>query len=245
MTILNAVLLSLVAAIATGLGGGLVALFPRMNMRTYDSLLGFAAGVMLAIATLGLVAESIAEDGLLMPMLGIALGAAALFALDRLLPHEHESLSFECTNPLAYRRGVMLFSALALHNIPEGLAVGVAYVAQPQLGLLLGLAIALHNIPEGLAVAAPFRECGMPARQYVAWALGSGLAEPLAALVGAAFTSLFSGTLAITLAFAGGAMLYVVSDELLPESHSHGFEHEATLGFILGFMVMLVLMDLV
>ncbi len=245
VAIWNAVLLSLVAGLATGAGGALVALFPRMGMREYDALLGFAAGVMTAIATLGLIAEALAQDGLAMPLLGIATGAAALFVLDKYLPHEHESLAFQCTNPIAYRRGIMLFSALALHNIPEGLAVGISFIAQPHLGLLLALAIALHNIPEGLAVAAPFRACGMPARQYIGWALASGMAEPVAALIGALFATWFVGLVPFSLAFAGGAMLYVVSDELIPESHSHGYEHEATLGFLLGFMLLLVLMQIV
>jgi len=244
MEIWNAVLLSLVAGMATGLGGALVALFPQMGLREYDSLLGFAAGVMTAISTMGLVHEAVTQDGLLMPVVGIALGAGALFALDRYLPHEHESLSFECTNPLAYRRGVMLFSAMALHNLPEGLAVGISYVVQPRLGIMLALAIALHNIPEGLAVAAPFRACGMRPRQYIRWALVSGLPEPLAALAGALFASAFAGLVPFSLAFAGGAMLYVVSDELIPESHSHGFEHQATLGFLCGFILLVVLMQL-
>jgi ZIP family zinc transporter len=124
------------------------------------------------------------------------------------------------------------------------LAVGTSYGAQPRLGLLLALAIALHNIPEGVAVAGPFRACGMPRRQYIAWAIGSGLAEPVAAVLGAAFVLLFKGVLPLALAFAGGAMLYVVSDELIPESHSHGYEHQATFGFILGFMLLLVLLQL-
>lgn len=241
MVIREATFLSLIAGLATGLGGVLVAVLSRFDMRLYDTLLGFAAGVMTAIATSGLIHEALTLGGTPIALLGVAAGAAALFAFDRLLPHEHEALSFECTNPMAYRRGVLLFSALALHNVPEGLAVGTAYTAQPRLGLLLALAIALHNIPEGIAVAGPFRACGMPRRQYVAWATGSGLTEPVAALFGAVFVALFQSILPFSLAFAGGAMLYVVSDELIPESHSHGFEHEATLGFLLGFLLLLAL----
>jgi zinc transporter, ZIP family len=241
MVILNAVLLSLIAGLATGLGGLFVALIPRLDMRVYDTLLGFAAGVMTSIATIGLIHEALMQGGMPIALLGVAAGAAILFGFDRLLPHEHEALSFECTNPMAYRRGVLLFSALTLHNLPEGLAVGMGYVAQPNLGLLLALAIALHNIPEGIAIAGPFRACGMPRRQYLLWTFGSGLAEPVAALLGAFFVAFFGGILPFSLAFAGGAMLYVVSDELIPESHSHGFEHEATLGFLLGFMLLMAL----
>jgi len=241
MAILKAVILSVIAGLATGVGGLLVALFPRFDMRVYDTLLGFAAGVMTSIATIGLISEALEVGTMLVVVLGVAVGAAALYAFDRLLPHEHESLSFECTNLSAYHRGRLLFSALALHNLPEGLAVGTAYAAQPRLGVLLAVAIALHNIPEGIAVAGPFRACGMPRRKYVAWTAGSGLVEPVAALVGALFVTSVQAILPFALAFAGGAMLYVVSDELIPESHSHGFEHEATFGFIIGYLLLLAL----
>jgi ZIP family zinc transporter len=241
MVIFNAVLLSLIAGLATGLGGGLVALLGELKMRTYDALLGFAAGVMTAIATLGLIHEALTQGNTLVTLVGVAIGAAALFALDRFLPHEHEHLPFECADPMGYRRGLLLFAAMTLHNVPEGLAVGTSYTAQPRLGLLLALAIALHNIPEGIAVAGPFRACGMPRRQYLAWTVGSGLAEPAAALLGSVFVTLFRSVLPLSLAFAGGAMLYVVSDELIPESHSHGYEHEATFGFVLGFMLLVAL----
>jgi ZIP family zinc transporter len=244
MMILNAVLLSLLAGLATGVGGGLVLLFGDLDMRTYDALLGFAAGVMTAIATLGLIQEAFGLGGIWIALLGVALGAAALFLFDRYLPHEHEHLPFECTNHIAYRRGLLLFAALTLHNLPEGLAVGTSYTAQPRLGLLLALAIALHNIPEGFAVAGPFLACGMPRWRCLLWATGSGLAEPLAALAGAFFVTQFEALLPISLGFAGGAMLYVVSDELIPESHSHGYEHQATFGFILGFMLLMALLRL-
>jgi len=241
MAIINAALLSLIAGLATGLGGVIVSLFGDLDMRTYDGLLGFAAGIMTAVATLGLVHEALTRGSTPIALLGVGIGAAALFALDRFLPHEHEHLPFACTNHMAYRRGLLLFAAMTLHNVPEGLAVGTSYAAQPRLGLLLALTIALHNIPEGIAVAGPFRACGMPRRQYLAWATGSGLAEPLAALLGAVFVTFYRSFLPLSLAFAGGAMLYVVSDELIPESHSHGYEHQATFGFIVGFMLFMAL----
>ena len=241
----SAFLLSLVAGLATGLGGILVLLFRRFDMRIYDTLLGFAAGVMTAVATLGLIHEALTRGGTLVTLLGVVVGALALYLLDKRLPHEHEHLPFICTNHLEYRRGLLLMAAMTLHNVPEGLAIGTSYAAQPRLGLLLALAIALHNIPEGIAVAGPFRACGMPARRYLAWTLLSGMSEPLAALLGAFFVSLIGGLLPVSLAFAGGAMLYVVSDELIPESHSHGYEHQATFGFLAGFLVLLALMRLI
>ncbi len=211
-------------------------------MRTYDTLLGFAAGVMTAIATFGLVHEALNRGGTVVAVLGVATGAASLFLLDRFLPHEHRGIPTACVNPIAYRRALLLFTALFLHNVPEGLAVGTSYTAAPRLGVLLAAAIALHNIPEGMAVAGPFRACGLSRWQSLAWAVGSGLSEPLAAVFGALFVSLVEPLLPVSLAFAGGAMLYVVSDELIPESHSHGFEHQATFGFILGFLLLLLLL---
>jgi len=196
---------------------------------------------MTAIATFGLINEALTQGNVSVTLVGVAVGAATLFALDRFLPHEHERLPSDCTSPVAYHRGLLLFAAMTLHNVPEGLAVGTSYTAQPRLGLLLALAIALHNIPEGIAVAGPFRACGMSRRRCLAWAVGSGLAEPAAALLGAAFVTLCTPLLPFSLAFAGGAMLYVVSDELIPESHSHGYEHQATFGFISGFMLLTLL----
>lgn len=234
---LQAVLLGLVAGLATGIGGAAVAVLRRLDMRTYDALLGFAAGVMTAIATIGLIGEASASGSAITVLVGLALGALTLHAMDRYLPHEHMALWI--VDPQSYRRGLLLLAALTLHNIPEGLAVGTSYVAQPRLGVLIAVAIALHNIPEGIAVAGPFRAAGMARHQYIAWALVSGLAEPIAAFVGAGLVTLWIPLMPISMAFAAGAMLYVVSDELIPESHSHGFEHEATLGFILGFMLLI------
>jgi ZIP family zinc transporter len=240
MAILDATLLSLVAGLATGLGGLLVALLGKLSMRSYDALLGFAAGVMTSIATLGLILEASTQTTSIVPLVGVAVGAAALFAFDRFLPHQH--LGLERSEIRPSRRAVLLFAAITLHNIPEGLAVGTGYAYQPRLGLVLALAIALHNIPEGMAVAAPLRAGGMSRLKCVAWATASGLAEPLAAVIGATFATFFSLLLPFALAFAGGAMLYVVSDELIPESHSHGYEHEATFGFVVGFILLLSLM---
>jgi ZIP family zinc transporter len=234
---LNAVSLGMIAGLATGLGGVAVALLRRLNMRTYDALLGFAAGVMTAIATFGLVGEASASGSAVAVLVGLALGAAALYALDRYLPHEHVALG--SGDARSYRRGLLLLAAMTLHNFPEGLAIGTSYIAQPRLGVLIALAIALHNIPEGIAVAGPFRAAGMSPRHYIGWALVSGLPEPIAAFVGARLATLWVPLMPISMAFAAGAMLYVVSDELIPESHSHGFEHEATFGFLLGFMLLL------
>lgn len=242
--VLNAFLISAVAGLATGVGGVIALIGRDLSMRAYDALLGFAAGVMVAIATLGLIHEGVTQGGTPIGLAGVGIGALALFALDRWLPHEHGRLPANSSNPLAYRRGLLLFSAMTLHNIPEGLGIGTSYAAQPRLGLLLAVAVALHNIPEGIALAAPFRASGLGALPCLGWTLGSGLVEPVGAVVGVVLASQVAPLLPFSLALAGGAMLYVVSDELIPESHSHGYEHEATLGFIVGFLLLLALMQL-
>jgi ZIP family zinc transporter len=238
--LLQAVLLSLGAALAAGLGGIVVVVLGGVGKRTYAGLLGFAAGTMTAIATLGLIHESTQHGRIVPALAGIAAGALLLYLLDHHLPHEHPALSG--VDPRLFHRGLMLFSAITLHHIPEGLAVGTGFATDPRLGLLLALAIALHHIPEGIAIAGPFRAGGLPRRSCVLWAMGSALVEPLAALAGALSVRLWQPLMPFSLAFAGGAMLYVVSDELIPESHSHGFEHAATLGFVGGFAVFLVLL---
>jgi ZIP family zinc transporter len=239
MAILNAGVFGLIAGLAMGVGGGLVAVFGTLNARIYDGMLGFAAGVMTALAASILVTESVEGEKTLVVLAGVAVGAGCLFGLDRILPHAHLKSPHGCVSPAVYRRGLLIFAALTLHNIPEGLAVGTSCVAAPRLGLLLATAIALHNVPEGVAVAAPFRASGLSRWHCVAWATGSGLAEPVAAVLGAMFVTLCSPLLPFSLAFASGAMLYVVSDELIPESHSHGHEHAATLGYVSGFLIVL------
>jgi len=184
------------------------------------------------------------------------LGIALIAVIDRLVPeaeNPHEAHPVEDIGnkrkahhqKALLRMGLMSALAIGVHNFPEGLATFAAALADPQLGVAIAVAIAIHNIPEGVAVAGPFRACGMPRWRYIGWATLSGLSEPIAALLGAAFVSLLGGLLPTSLAFAGGAMLYVVSDELIPESHSHGYEHQATWGFVAGFIILLILMRIV
>jgi ZIP family zinc transporter len=248
--------------------GALIILpFPRLNMRLYDLIMGFSGGIMLSIATLGLIDESLTHGGLAIAILGFLVGAGLLFAFDRAIPHLHRRLmdgmplesssaweesggrrrragrgwSHETAQARSLQRGVLIGVAIALHNLPEGFVVGVSYTAQPALGFLVAAAITLHNIPEGIAVAAPLFMGGMSKLRSVFWATLSGLVEPLAAILGAVFVVYVGGLVPLALALAGGAMVYVVSDEMIPESHSHGYEHEATLGLIIGFIVMMVL----
>lgn len=242
---MQAFLLSLVAGLATGIGGVIAIALRKIGHAVNDFLLGFSAGVMASVATFGLLHKAMDSGGLPITIVGIVAGCLMLYALDRYLPHLHETFQMDMANVLAYRRGWLIAIAITLHNVPEGLAVATGYASAPSLGLLLAVAIALHNIPEGIAVAVPFRLAGLSRWRCFWYATASGLAEPLAALAGVLLLGVVTEFIPLALAFAGGAMLYVVSDELIPESHSHGYEHQATFGFTMGFILVLILMRVI
>ncbi len=229
------------AGLATGLGAIPIIIFGKLRRRLYDALLGLAAGIMLSAASFSLITPALEMGGLWLTIAGVALGAVLLIFLERVVPHlePHFCPDASCVN---LRQGVLMTLAITIHNFPEGLAVGVGYASdRPNLGLLLAIAIAAQNIPEGLAVAAPLRYSGISRLRSALYATGSGLAEPMAALVGVAFMGLLSKLAPLGLALAGGAMIYVVTSELIPECHHQGNEKEASVGVIIGFLVMLAI----
>jgi len=220
---LQAILASLLAGLATGVGGLPVIFFKKIPERIYDALLGFAAGVMLSAASFTLIVPAIDEGGLYLALFGIAVGAAFVYFLETLIPHLEPHFSQKPLT-LTFKRAILLALAITIHNLPEGLAVGVGYAS---------------NLP--LAVAAPLRQAGVSRFKSLFWATASGLAEPLAAFIGLISFGFIKSVVPFGLAFAGGAMIYVVSHELIPESHSHGFEKEATGGVVVGFLTMIFL----
>lgn len=231
----------LAAGLATGVGGLALLFVPRPSDYLLDVLLGFTAGVMLAATAFSLLVPALDEGTLAEVLAGVLAGGAALLALDVLVPHVHLRF-FERghADAAANNRALLLLSALTIHNVPEGMAVGVAFAAGgPELGIPIALAIGIQNVPEGFAAAAPLVASG--ARSLVAAGFGAatGAVEPPAAFAAFGAFELASGLLPAGLAFAGGAMLYVVVDELIPESHAHGQERVATLALMAGFGVML------
>jgi ZIP family zinc transporter len=234
-------LATLATGLATGLGA-LPVLFTReLSARLFDALLGFAAGVMLAATAFSLLVPSIELGGPGAAAVGLLAGAAVLALLDRVVPHLHTVMGREGPSS-ALQRLWLFVLAITLHNFPEGLGVGVAFGGgQFDIAFPLAVAIALQNLPEGLAVALPLFREGYPRPRALLIATATGLAEPIAGVFGAAAVALARPLLPLGLAFAGGAMLYVVSDEIIPETHRRGFEREATFGLIVGFVVMMVL----
>ena len=241
----------------TALGASLVFFTSRVNRRLLDAMLGFAAGVMLAASYWSLLAPAIeiAEHGsgpAWMPALvGLLLGAGGLWAIDQMLPHLHPEMPVERAEgpKTAWERSVLLVLAITLHNIPEGLAVGVAFggivgglpSADAGAAIALALGIGLQNFPEGVAVAMPLRGQGISRSRCFFFGQLSAVVEPVAAVVGAAAVIYALPLLPYALGFAAGAMIYVVVEELIPESQQAGNVDWATLWLMAGFGVMMVL----
>ncbi len=247
---------------ATVVGAVLGFLFKRISHRFSDIVLAFAAGVMLAAAVLGLIMPSVdyglamfdtGEDAssllagalaLLMTVAGIFVGALCLNVLDHLVPHLHKMAGVEPeTHPSNGQNvgKVLLFvMAIAIHNLPEGIAAGVGFGSGNNAeALLIAGGIALQNIPEGMVIIAPMLNAGIKPGKTFLIALGTGLVEVVGTLIGYFAVSVSAVILPFALAFAGGTMLYIISDEMIPETHAHGAERGATYALLVGFCVML------
>jgi len=238
---------AILPGLATGLGGVALLGFRRdPDERTLDAITGLTAGIMLAAAIFSLLVPSLAEGSLGEVVVGFVAGVATLAVVDELVPHIHARFS-EPGHPddpgaPLQRRAILMLSALTIHNIPEGMAVGLAFAAGgPEIGVPTAVAIGVQNIPEGFAAAVPLVQAGASRRRALAFSFATGAVEPPAALLAAAAVGIAGALLAGGLAFAAGAMIYVVIDELVPESYGHGNERVATLGFTTGFVIMLVL----
>jgi len=240
----TALIASLLAGLATGLGGLLIALVPRVSRRAYDTLLGFSAGVMLAAGSITLLWPALQRNGLMAAALGLISGAVLVYLLELAVPHLEPHFAPEIAASPTKKLGLLMAAALTLHHIPEGLAIGVAFASGGKsLGVIVAVAIALQNIPEGLAVAMPLRAAGASRRRAIAWASLSGLVEPLAAAVGVWFAGMLNGMLSFGMALAAGAMIFVASDQLIPESHRTESKLPS-LGLISGFVLLAVLSKL-
>ena len=244
--------MEMVLLTAVGVGGATIFgsligfLFKKMSHRFSDLILSFAAGVMLSAAVLGLIVPSLeygGKFGLLITIAGIFVGALCLNLIDKLVPHLHRMVGPDTeTHRSTDLNKVLLFvTAIAIHNLPEGIAAGVGFGSgNTAQALMIAGGIALQNIPEGMVIIAPMLAAGVPPRKTFIAAMITGLVEVAGTLIGYFAVSLASAILPFALAFAGGTMLYVVSDEMIPETHAHGGERGATYALLVGFCVMLV-----
>ncbi len=228
---------------ATILGSALGFVFQKMTHKFSDLVLAFAAGVMLAAAVLGLVIPSVEYGNLIITVAGIFAGALCLNLMDRLVPHMHHLVGSDSEehHGNANLDKVLLFvSAIAIHNLPEGIAAGVSFGSGNNAeALLIAGGIALQNIPEGMVIIAPMLAAGISRKRTFLCGLATGLVEVVGTLLGYFAVSIATAILPFALAFAGGTMLYVISDEMIPETH-HDNESGATYALLVGFCVMLV-----
>ncbi len=242
--LLYGIVASTAAGLATGVGALPALAVREVSRRVLNVMLGFAAGVMLAATSFSLIIPAIEIGGVWITVAGLAVGALALDIVDRTVPHFHTVKGRE--GPSSAMRKVWLFVlAITIHNFPEGLAVGVGFGGgDVAAGTALAIGIGLQNMPEGLAVALPLLREGYSRWAALGIALATGLVEPLGGLLGAGIVSVARPFLPFGLAFAAGAMLFVIADEIIPETHSQGNERLATFGLIVGFLVMMALDNL-
>ena len=237
---------------ALGVGGATIFgsligfVFKNISHKFSDIVLAFAAGVMLSAAVLGLIIPSIdygGEYGLLITTTGIFTGAICLNLIDKAVPHLHKLVGsdIEPHNNANLSKVLLFVTAIAIHNLPEGIAAGVSFGSDDtSQAMIIAGGIALQNIPEGMVIIGPLLASGVTPRKTFICAMITGLVEVIGTLLGYFAVSVASTILPFALAFAGGTMLYVISDEMIPETHAHGSERGATYALLVGFCVMLV-----
>ena len=232
---------------ATVIGAGIGFIFKNLSHKFSDIVLAFAAGVMLAAAVFGLIIPSLEYGGeykLLITIAGIFAGALVLFLIDKLVPHLHKMSEpdIEPHKNTNINKVMLFVLAIGIHNLPEGIAAGVGFGAgDTTQALIIAAGIALQNIPEGMVIIAPMLNTGIKKGKVFIIALATGLIEVVGTLIGYFAVNVATAILPFALAFAGGTMLYVVSDEMIPETHAHGAQSAATFSLLVGFAVMLLL----
>ncbi|AOT72358.1 ZIP family metal transporter [Geosporobacter ferrireducens] len=240
---MNGYVASILAGMCTGIGALPLIFVSKISKVFEDFLLGFAAGIMLFAASFSLILPALEEDAIFQVISGLISGAILIGLIEKIIPNinmgQVRNTNFE-NKVLA--KTIMMIAAIAIHNIPEGFAIGVGYASGSQdRGIILAMAMGIQNAPEGLVVSAPLIEKGYSKGKAILFAFFAGIGEPIAAAVGILAGSVIQPYMPFTLSFAAGAMYYVVSHELIPESHCHGNQVKATFGVIAGFIVMLLI----
>lgn len=268
-------LISAATGLCTGAGSLPFFIVDKLPRRAYDAVLGFGAGLMLSAATLGLLAEALSgarrggelsQGQLALVLLGFIAGFAILFAVERLIPHEHAgghhdhlragaqfhdehseavetAAAAEGARAGDVRRGMLISGALVFHRLPEGFAIGASFASGETrpLGFLVAITVALQNVCEGMVMSAPLRRGGISRATALLVTSATGLTVPLTAAVGYFFAQAIAGAMPFALALAAGSLISVTSNEIIPETHSHGNEAPATMGIVAGFIVTMVM----
>lgn len=244
--------LAIITALAVGsstiVGAIIGSFFKKLTHKQNDMMLGFSAGVMLAAAILGLIVPSVetaGKHGVWISVVGILVGALFVNVADKFTPHLHNLVGIDIEkhsgNNDSINRVLLFIMAIAIHNLPEGIAAGVGFGSDDiSSAITVAVGISLQNIPEGMIVIHPLMQFGVPKRKALLIAGSTGVIEIVGTMIGYFAVTIATVILPFALAFAGGTMLYVISDEMIPETHSHGHEREATYALLLGFIFMLI-----
>lgn len=243
---MQTLLYSFVAGVSTVLGVFVLVLFGNPSEKILATLLGFAGGIMLGISVFELMPEALGLGTMTITIIGFILGVLMMFGLDKVVPHSHLSAAddLEVENPERLKRvekpilrtGYLVLFGIALHNLPEGLAIGAGIESSPELGLAIAVAIALHNIPEGLAIAGPLKSGGVTTGKLFLFTFLAGLMTPLGAAIGLLIFNISPVLVGGSLAFAAGAMVYIVNDELIPQGQKM-HSHLSNAGIIAGLLI--------
>lgn len=239
--LLDAAIVGLAAGVlGTGIGALAIAAAGTPSRRSLSVMMGLAGGVMLSLVFLDLIPEAVEVGGHAYAMGGFVLGVGATGIADLLTPHFH-FISGDCERARFIRAGILTGIGIAMHNLPEGLAIGASYAHGASLGFSVALTIALHNIPEGMAMAAPMSAAKLDPASITVWGCLAGLPMAVGALVGAAVGTVSSAVLSVCLGFAGGAMVFITADELIPDAQEFAVGHSGTFGIVLGTLAGMIL----
>lgn len=240
---MKALIAGTIAGLVTGLGTLPLLFVRRITKSLEDFLLGFAAGIMIFASSFSLILPALKEKNIIQVILGLLIGAVIMAIVEVTVPHIHlDRLKIIDFQDETIKKTMLLLSAIIIHSIPEGLAIGIGYASEKNsIGLVMTIAIAVQNAPEGLVVSAPLIQKGYSKFKAIAFGFLAGIGEPIGAILGVLIGNFLKNYMAFIFSLAAGAMYYVVSHELIPESHCNGNQMKATFGVIFGFITMLLI----